>query len=174
MDSETALTSETLVQFLELLASTPLELEQLLNGLPVDELRSRSSANEFSLVENVCHLRDIEIEGYSVRIKRILMENRPSLIDIDGGRLAVERDYNRQSAKEALDKFRRARIENVRALRGIDTSQLQREGLLEGVGAVSLEKVLWFMHDHDESHLSDMLSVRRWLEADRKRDESEY
>ena len=40
------------------------------------------------MLEHVCHLRDIEVEGYAPRLKRILSEDGPFLPDIDGRRLA--------------------------------------------------------------------------------------
>jgi hypothetical protein len=153
-----------IAETLELLANTPSELELLIKDLSASQLKARRTPDEFSIAENLCHLRDIEIEGYQVRIKRILTEDRPALADVDGGRLAVERDYNSQPATEALTEFRRARFENLQALQGIDESQLRREGTLEGVGAVSLEKLILLMHEHDEDHLSDLRILRRWLD----------
>jgi len=164
IDRDTPLTAETVDRFLDVLATAPIEVDHILNGRSFDQLRSKRSAEEFSLVENICHLRDIEIEAYTIRLQRILSEERPTLPDIDGSRLAIERDYNCQSAKEACDQFSRARSDNVSRLRGIDVSQLEREGLLEGVGAVSLEKLLWLMHEHDKDHLSDMRVVCDWLD----------
>jgi len=153
------------VETFELLGNTPSELESLIEDLTASQLKTRRSPDEFSVVENLCHLRDIEIEGYQVRIKRILTEDHPALADVDGGRLAVERDYNSQPAAEALAEFRRARLENLKALQGIGESQLRREGMLQGVGAVTLEKLLLLMHEHDEDHLSDLRILRRWLDS---------
>jgi hypothetical protein len=62
-----------------------------------------------SPLETICHLRDIEAEGYTTRINRILIETNPVLGDIDGGRLAVERNYNDQDPDLALHEFTIAR-----------------------------------------------------------------
>jgi len=37
-----------------------------------------------SELEHVCHLRDIEQDGYHVRIHRMLEESNPSLLSLDG------------------------------------------------------------------------------------------
>ena len=164
IDLENPLLADTLDQFLDVLAAAPVEVDEIVKARSLDQLRSRRSDDEFSLVENVCHLRDLEIDAYTIRISRILSEERPDLADFDGSRIAIERDYNRQSATEACDEFRRARIENIAKLRTIDESDLRREGLLEGVGAVKLEKLLRLMHEHDTDHISDMRNVSDWLD----------
>src|SRR2546429_489103 len=93
-------TSE-LLTVIEALEGTSASLADLVNNLPEAQLTHKPISGEFSIVENVCHLRDIEIEGYTLRINRILNEEGPLLPDIDGGKLAVERDYNKQDVHAA-------------------------------------------------------------------------
>ncbi len=160
------LTRENFSEFLDSLALTPAAIAELVEGLSDIRSRAKDSVDEFSIVENVCHLRDIEIEGYTVRINRILGEANPTLADIDGSRLAVERNYNDQSANQALREFQSARLANVEVLRGVDEEQLSREGVLEGVGIITLQKLLSMMRDHDEDHLSEIRILRRRLTRD--------
>ena len=44
-------------------------------------------------IEQVCHVRDIEIDGYQTRFRRTLTEERPTLPSIDTEALARERSY---------------------------------------------------------------------------------
>jgi len=159
-------TSEDFSQLLNSLEQAPANIAELVEGLSAEQSRFRSSAEEFSIVENVCHLRDIEIEGYTLRINRILAEAKPDLADIDGGRLAVERHYNHQSLDQGLSAFQHARLANVDVLRGLETNQLKREGTLEGLGTVTLQKLVSMMCEHDEGHLADIKILRRRLTAD--------
>jgi len=53
-----------------------------------EQQRRKPSLEEFSLLEYVCHLRDLELEGYRVRIERMLREDRPLLPDFDGAKAA--------------------------------------------------------------------------------------
>src|SRR5688500_19594160 len=48
------------------------------------------------------YLRDIETEGYTVRIGQLLEEEDPLLRDLDGDRLAIERRYIEQDVDGAL------------------------------------------------------------------------
>ena len=153
-------------QLLTQLAHTPVQLAELRDGLAQENARLRPAPDEFSVVENVCHLRDIELEGYSIRIRRLLSENHPALTDIDGTRLSVERDYNGQDLQEALKTFTRARQENLSVLGKASDSDFEREGILEGAGRITLEKLLEVMCEHDEGHVDELKIARRRLVKD--------
>src|SRR5205814_2080287 len=107
-------------------------------------LRMKPAPEEFSALETICHLRDIEIEAYTVRINRIISEEEPTLPDIDGSRLAIERDYNSQNLDAALSSFTNARHANVETLRGVTIEQLSRVGIYQ-TDAVTLEGLLNMM-----------------------------
>jgi hypothetical protein len=150
-------------QLLAQLAHTPAQLAELIDGLPQDSVRVRQAPDEFSVVENVSHLRDIEVEGYVIRIRRLITENHPTLSDIDGTRLAIEREYNNQDLQEALMTFTRARQENLSVLGKASDRDFEREGVLEGAGKITLEKLLEMMCEHDEGHIDELRIARRRL-----------
>src|SRR5713101_7258782 len=94
------------------LQKAPETIRQLVSGLPDGGLTSKPSGTEFSILEHICHLRDIEKEGYAVRIEKLLTEVEPFLPDIDGNKLAEERVYNQQDFRAALIEFTLARNNN--------------------------------------------------------------
>ena len=145
------------VRFLE---ETPKVVRQLTADLANRDLKWKSSEGEFSVIEQVCHLRDLEREGYAARIERMLTENRPSLPDFDGSRLARERDYNSQEFDSALREFARAREENIGLIKTIPPDQLNRSGVLEGVGTITLDRLLLLMKEHDQSHREELNDLR--------------
>ncbi|MCU1263879.1 MAG: hypothetical protein JWM21_197 [Acidobacteria bacterium] len=145
-------------KLLDLLEQTPEIISGQVVSLSEAEVRCRKADDYFSALEDVCHLRDLEVEGYAVRIDRILNEEQPVLGDFDGGRIAIERDYNSQDIRHALDAFTLARKQNVARLRSLTPEQLAREGVLEGVGHVSLKRLLLLMREHDEGHLQTLAS----------------
>ena len=63
---------------LEFLLETPNKLATLTDGLLLAELCLQHSEGEFSALENVCHLRDLELQGYTLRIHRLLDETDPA------------------------------------------------------------------------------------------------
>src|SRR4051812_16651336 len=101
---------------LSFLAETPRVVRQWSRELTLEELKRKPAEREDSLLENVCHLRDIEQEGYTVRIVRLLNEDEPMLPDIDGAKLAQGRNYNGQDFETRLEEFARLREQNINVL----------------------------------------------------------
>ncbi|MGH9959838.1 MAG: hypothetical protein ACREBC_22395, partial [Pyrinomonadaceae bacterium] len=93
---------ENLQQLVAKLSATPSTVARLVKDISDEEMKVRNGPDEFLALENICHLRDIETEGYEIRVARILEASNPSLPDIDGSRLAIERDYNNQDPQSAL------------------------------------------------------------------------
>jgi len=148
---------------LQELSEFPQKISELLEGLTHNQLTNKPTPEEFSFVEHVCHLRDIEREGYAVRIRRLLEEEHAQLKDIDGTRLAIERDYNAQNIGESLQSFAEARRDNILLLKGRAEDQLSRKAELEGVGEITLRRLVEMMYEHDESHLDEMTTLRTRL-----------
>lgn len=141
------------------LSRTPDDVASLVGGLASPTLTRKLSEGAFSILENVWHLRDIEAEGFTVRIRRLLAEEAPFLPDVPGDRLAIERRYNELPLEEGLDGFRAARAENLFLLRDAHAS-LSRSGQLEGVGPVTLAELVGRMLEHDAGHLEEMARLR--------------
>ena len=141
---------------LDFLNDTPNKLAHLTDGLSDDEFGLKSSHDEFSALENICHLRDLELQGYTERIRRILAEADPVLADFDGARVAAESSYNSEQPGVALEAFQTARQDNVELLRALTEVELEREGTLAGVGRITVKRLAELMREHDEGHLEDL------------------
>src|SRR3954470_23181649 len=122
---------------IDCLERTPMRVRSLIEGWSEEALSFKPAPDTFSLRENVLHLRDIDVEGFEHRILRILNEDNPSLPDIDGTRLARERNYNAQPAALAFESFAASRARSIDRLRSITLSDFGRRAHLEGVGDVT-------------------------------------
>jgi len=140
------------------LASLDPWLPAVLDGLGTSDLKRRiDGCGAFALVEHVCHLRDIEIEGYAVRLRRTLAAGRPpSLPDLDGDRLARERNYLGQALAPAARTLVAARRRHVARLRRLRSADLHRELDLEGVGQIVLGDLVLLWRTHDLGHRIEM------------------
>ncbi len=116
-------------------------------------------SEHFTAIEQLCHVRDIEIEGYHVRFDRTLHEDRPVLASIISEPLAIERAYGAQDAAEALASFRAAREKTVQLLRGLTPEQLNRPAEFEGYGPLTLRSLVHYLCSHDQQHLAGL----QWL-----------
>ena len=133
--------------------------------MPADRLRWKpeswggSPGETFSALEHVCHVRDIERDGYQVRVRRMLEETNPSLVSIDGDELAKERRYDAADLEDALTAFRAARAETVARLRSLEEAQLDREGFFAEYGPLTLRGLIHYLRSHDLQHLAGI----QWL-----------
>ena len=109
-------------------------------------------------LEQVCHVRDIEIEGYQVRFRRTVDELEPTLPSLDTEALARER-YGTANAGAALDEFRAARGKTVALIARLSAEEFDRTALFEGYGRVTLRSLVHYLCSHDQQHLAGL----QWL-----------
>lgn len=148
------------------LAATPEVVRELTDGLDAAAVLYKPAATEFSALEQVCHLRDIEREAYAVRLQRLLAEDEPALPDVDGAQLARERDYQRQDFATALAAFAAARQANVALVAALTPAQLLRAGTFAGVKRVTVSDVLLMMREHDAAHCAELQELKARLGAE--------
>ncbi|MGH9901619.1 MAG: DinB family protein [Pyrinomonadaceae bacterium] len=154
------MTQPGLREIIKFLGETPEAVRRLSAGLTADQLKWKPTPTEFSFVEHVCHLRDIEQEGYGPRIEKLLNETEPFLPDLDGAKLAEERRYNAQDFEMSLREFTGSRRENLGAVGDLPADNLSRGGTFEGVGPVTLETLIRMMCGHDREHRRALADLR--------------
>jgi len=147
---------------LDTLAATPGRLKDALRGVSKKLALWRPAPGKWSILEIVCHLRDMEREAYLARYRRILAEDEPLLPDIDGDTLAIERDYRAQGLAAALKDWRAARKETLKLLKGVKGTSWERCGTHETAGRLSMEDFLRRQAvGNDEAHLGQIEATRR-------------
>ena len=147
------------------LAAFPQRLAEFFEAVPARLIRwvppswEGIPSESLSPLEQICHVRDIEIDGYQPRFRRLLDEANPLLPSLDGYALVRERASAQADAAEALTVFRAARAATMDLLRGLDEPQLRRQGTFEGYGAVTLRGLAHYLCSHDQQHLAGL----QWL-----------
>jgi hypothetical protein len=145
------------------LATFPAVVRQLIESAPPELLRTRASNGGFALVENAWHLADLEVEGYGVRLRRLLKEKSPVLPDFRGDVVATDRDYLHLPLEPALERFEKARAENMALIANASAEDRRRSGEQEGVGVVTFERVVEMMAEHDAGHAAELVALREEL-----------
>ncbi len=159
------ISSPTLAVTLATLARFPTELEQHFAAFAPRYAHWSPASWEgvpsepFTAIEQLCHVRDIEIEGYQVRIRRTLDETNPLLPSIDSETLARERGYANADASVVLAEFRAARARTLELIRALDETQLGRPAVFDGYGPVTLRGLVHYLCSHDQQHLAGL----QWL-----------
>ncbi|HGL4257691.1 DinB family protein [Burkholderia dolosa] len=150
---------------LDALADFPRQLEAHFAAVPDGYARwtpddwTGMPSEHFSPLGQLCHVRDIEIDGYHVRLRRMLEEDHPLLVSIDGDALAIERRYDAAHAFDVLAAIREARRETVELLARTTPEQFARTGEFEGYGALTVRGLVHYLCSHDQQHLAGM----QWL-----------
>jgi hypothetical protein len=112
----------------------------------------------FTPIEQVCHVKDIEIDGYHVRLRRTLEESNPLLASLDGEALGRERAYCAADTAAVFAQFRDARSKAIELIAKLTPPQLMRVAEFEG-RRVTLRGLVHNLCSHDQQHLAGM----QWL-----------
>jgi hypothetical protein len=157
------------------LESFPRALEQHYAAFPHDFVNWAPDSwdgvpsERFTAIEQICHVRDIEIEGYQVRFRRTLAEASPFLPSIDSEAVAQHRDYGRENARDVFAQLHSARAATVAMLRAVPPAAFDRPAVFEGYGPVSLRGLVHYLCSHDQQHLSGLQWLLGKIDAARMR-----
>lgn len=161
MNDATDLPRPELPESIERLERMPAFLEGALDAVSPGDWLARPAAGEFSIVEQACHLRDLEREGYLVRVRRMLSETLPTLEGFDGTAVAAERNYSMQDARIAAQEFSAARREVTGLLAATTADDLERQAIF-GDRRITLRELVSMMEEHDRGHRDE---IERLIEA---------
>jgi hypothetical protein len=149
-------------RYLEIVRATPARLKAALKGVPKALLLFAPAPGKWSILEIVCHLRDMERDAYLDRYRRILAEDTPQLPDIDGDAYSLEGDYRNQKLSDALREWTRLRRESLKLLAGVKREQWERAGIHESAGRLTIADLLRrHAIGNDEAHLHQIEAAKR-------------
>ena len=158
---------------LHALAAFPAQLEAFYAAIPASYSYWKPASWEgipselLTPIEQICHVRDIEIDGYQRRIERALTEDNPVLGSIETYDLARDRDYAHADPAEVLSAFRSARASTVRRITALDETALDRRAEFEGYGSVTVRGLVHYLCSHDQQHLAGLQWLLGKIEAER-------
>jgi hypothetical protein len=158
--------SHSLQQTIDTLALFPKQLAQLFDCFSPEQWNWRPHSwdgipsEKLTALEQICHVLDIELEGYRIRFERTRTESAPVLPDLPGEQMAMERNYAASDAAIVLRNFASARSDTVEAIRCFTTEEFDRVAIFEGK-RTTLAGLVHFLSSHDYQHLSGL----QWLLA---------
>lgn len=88
-------------QLIDDYVSGPKRLRQTVAGMTQEQLVARPIPGKWSTLEVICHLADFEIV-YADRIKRVIAENEPILVEASEKQFAARLVYHERDAEEEL------------------------------------------------------------------------
>lgn len=142
-----------------LLASTPFKVNTLLIGLTEEHLRWKPSADDWSIKEVLCHLRDTA-ELHGERMRRVATEENPTLPAWDEQAAARDKHYQDEVTDSILPAYVAHRSAVVELLSGLDTAALDRPGTHSEAGPLTLGTIVEGTIDHDQNHLDQLRRLK--------------
>jgi hypothetical protein len=137
-------------------------LRQAVAGMTRAQLLARPVPGKWSTLEVVCHLADFD-PILADRMKRILAEDRPPLLGADEKRFAAALAYHDRDAEEELAVIATTRSQMARILRRQPDEVLQRVGVHNERGELSLERMLALTTRHILHHVKFIEEKRKAL-----------
>ena len=131
----------------------PAALLALTTELPSQAWKQRPNADEWSLTEITCHLRDVEHEVNLPRLEKISQEDTPFIPGIDYDVWAAERDYQSQDGPAALNDFVAARIKTLELIAQLSPDDWQRPAQHAIFGPTDLHEIASIIAGHDRLHI---------------------
>jgi FMN phosphatase YigB (HAD superfamily) len=136
-----------------IMSGIPAAFLALVAELSPEAWKKRADANEWSLTEVACHLRDVEQEINLPRLQKILEESHPFIPGIDSDVWAQERNYQAQDGPAALHDFVSARMETLKLLASLSPTAWQKPAQHAIFGPTDLHEIVSFIAGHDRLHI---------------------
>jgi hypothetical protein len=138
---------------LDELAAFATTLARRLSGEDIDWQR-RPSAGEWSLIEVICHLRDVEREVHQARFRALIAADNAFLPGASSDEWVEQRQYRWQNGPQALADFVAARHQTVSLLRsfGPEDEMWRRLGRHAFFGPTTMRELLNLAVGHDQAH----------------------
>ena len=135
-------------------------LAAVITGVSDDVLRRKPAPEKWSMLEILCHLRDVE-QLFVERYGKIANHDRPALRLIDQDALAAKLRYNEDDPAVVLREFQAFRAETVALLSALAQQSWERVGLHPKRGEFSIGANAVMHVAHDANHLERLRALRQ-------------
>lgn len=140
----------------------PQQLRQAVAGMSQEQLRARPVPGKWSTLEVVCHLADFE-PVFADRMKRVIAEDRPSLLGANQEQFAARLAYHERDLEEELTIIEVTRRQMARILKILKPEDFARVGIHNERGPRTLEQLLAGAINHIPHHIKFIRDKRRAL-----------
>ena len=122
-------------------------------------IRHRPAASEWSAVEVVGHMID-KMQIWTSRVERLMVEERPALPAYDQDALVREHDYLHADPDVLFEQLRQACERFATLVERTPISALQREGVHEEVGPMTLRRCIELPLESAPEHLEQLRAAQ--------------
>ena len=143
----------TLDELLKQYEQGPDLLKTAVAGVREDQFDQTPVPGKWSIRQVVCHIADFE-PVYLDRMKRVLVENNPTMFGGDPDVFAAGLHYEKRSVQAELELISVVRRQMAVILRNTDVEDFQRTGVHSEAGPLTLETLLERITRHIPHHVT--------------------
>ncbi len=143
----------TLDELLKQYEKGPDLLKTAIAGVREDQFDQAPVPGKWSIRQVVCHIADFE-PVYADRMKRVLVEDNPTMFGGDPDVFAAGLHYDKRSVHDELELISVVRRQMAVILRNTDVEDFQRTGVHSEAGPLTLETLLERITRHIPHHLT--------------------
>ncbi len=137
-------------------------LRDSVSGLSPEDLTARPGPGDWSILELVIHLADMDSIAID-RMKRMLIEDDPPLLYADETAYLRELAPHGQSLEDALILFEVGRRQFARVLRTLPDEAFERRGIHNRRGVLTVGGSVKDYNEHVDHHLAFLAAKRERL-----------
>lgn len=130
----------------------PNRVRRAVAGLGHEDLHARPGPGDWSIHEVVIHLQDSDAVSID-RMKRVVAEDQPSLLNYDETAYVSRLRPEEQSVADALDALTIGRRQWARVLRALPDEAFSRSGTHSVRGRITLADLVELYVQHIDGHL---------------------
>lgn len=149
----------SLQAIMAVLMGTAAVMDTLSRWIPAHAWMQKPNPDEWSLVEIICHLRDVDLEVNLPRFRKVIQETNPFIPGKDTDPWAAERQYILQDCMAALDSYLVARIELLSLLESLTPEDWQRPARHAILGPTTIQELAGIIASHDRLHIQQAHQV---------------
>jgi hypothetical protein len=129
-----------------------------------EQLNAAPIPGNWSTRQVVMHLTDFDLI-YADHMKRVIAEDRPTLVDGDAEQFASRLAYDKRDVDEAIWMTKAIRRHMAPILRNVDADDFVRIGVHREDGPLTLGELLERVTDHIPHHVRSIEEKRRALDV---------
>ena len=131
----------------------PQKLRDAIDGMTDEEIDAAPISGKWSTRQVICHIADFE-PIYADRMKRIIVEENPTMFGGDPDVFAAGLAYDERDIEEELQLLEAVRKHVARILKTLKPEQFERTGNHSEDGPISLEVLLQRITNHIPHHIA--------------------
>ncbi len=128
-------------------------LKTVISGVREDQFDQTPVPGKWSIRQVVCHIADFE-PVYADRMKRVLVEDNPTLFGGDPDVFAAGLHYEKRRVQDELELISAVRRQMAVILRNTAVEDFQRTGVHSEAGPLTLETLLERITRHIPHHVT--------------------